>query len=278
MKITEYTKYQEQEEVCSRIEELDSNHNIIEEIDFDESENQQLRITYEYNQKNKATLIIQYDEDNQLIEKKSISYNEEGKVELTTIEFPDGSLSKEKKVKEGNSITLITEDEDGEFEGSVQHILDEKGLTKELIRTNFMNKVDSRLQYEYDDNKNTRKVIEQDPKGRFMKAYAFSYDENGNRTIEEELNKKDKIVARTIHKYDGSHLISSKTADESVYFHYQEDHMIKEERFNPDGSSDIIKFEYNDNKIISEKHFNIPQGEATEDIFMIMSKRYEHQK
>ena len=278
MKITEFTKYQNEEEKISHIETLDHNKNITEEIDFDDYGNQINKTVYTYNEQNKANLVIQYDEDNQLIEKKNIDYDNNGKEESVTTEFPDGSISKEYRKKEGNSITIITEDEDGEFEGSIQHIIDENEMTKELIRTNFMNKVDSKLVYEYDDKKQATRILEQDPKGRFLRGFSYQYDENGNRTTENELNKKNQVIARTTHKYEGSNLISSQAADQSVYYHYENNQVIKEERLNPDGSSDIIKFNFQNNKINTEKHFNIPQGEATDESFLMLTKRYLYEE
>jgi len=142
MKISEFTKHRDADEVLTRIETRDQNNNITEDIDFDDNGNQLLRTTYEYNNSGKVTSIAQYDEDNQLIEKNNIGFDEEGKVSSKIIEFPDGSLTKEIPTKKDNSVLITTEDEDGEFEGSLEHILDEKGMTKELIRTNFMGKID----------------------------------------------------------------------------------------------------------------------------------------
>ncbi len=278
MKITEFTKQQEEDEIISKIETRDKNNNVIEEIDFDDNEQQLLRITNEYDEKGNLLIVSQYDENNQLIEKKNINYNSEGKEIGSEIEFPDGSLTKEIHKKEGNSIIITTEDEDGEFEGSIEYIINDKNLTKELIRTNFMGKVDYRLNYEYDGNQNTTKIIEQDPKGRFLKAYAYQYDENANRTIEEELDKKDRPISRIIHKYDGKQLKSTATASESVHYYYENNQIVKEETLHPDGSSDIIKRTFENNKLKSEKHYSIPQGENTEEDFLIMRKRFLYEE
>ncbi len=278
MKITEFTKQQGEEEIISRIEIRDQNNNITEEIDFDQNGKQLLRITNKYNEKSWLLTSTQHDENNQLIEEKTINYDSEGKEIGSETKFPDGSLTKEMHKIEGNSVTITTEDEDGEFEGSVQHILDENKLTKELIRTNFMGKVDYRLNYEYDNNQNTIKVIEQDPKGRFLKAYAYQYDENSNRTIEEELDKKNRPVSRIIHKYEGELLKSSITASEAIHYHYENNQIIKEETLQPDGSADIIRRTFENDKIINEKHYSIPQGESTEDDFLIFEKRYLYEE
>ncbi len=274
MKITEFTKYRDQEEVTTRIETRDQNNNITEDIDFDEKGNQLVRTTYEFNDLGKATIITQYDEDNQLIEKNNTEYDENGKVSSKIIEFPDGSLSKEIQTKKDNSILLSTEDEDGEFEGSLEHILDENGMTKELIRTNFMGKIDSRLIYEYDEQKNTTKIIEQEAKGHFIRGFAYQYDQNKNRTVEEEINKKGQPLSRIIHKYEGNILKSSVSTSESTYFYYEDGLLTKEENLLPDGSADVIVNKY-ENKIISlEKHYSIPQGESTQDEYLLLTKRY----
>lgn len=274
MKITEYTSHQNAEEITSRITEQDEQGNITLEIDFDDDGQQILKSTNSYNADNKIVSSKQVDEEEALIEKKQFEYDENGKLILSITEFPDGSISKESQKVDGQSRLLITEDEDGEFEGSVEYIMNENGKTKELIRTNFMNKVDSILVYEYNDKQQVTKVLEQDPKKRFIKSYVFVYDELGNKTIEEEQNKKGKPTSRTVHTYTGTNLISSKAAEGSVYYTYENDLIVKEEQLSPDGSSDVVVYEYEDTKKMSEKHYSIPQGETTEDMFLVMAKRY----
>lgn len=274
MKITEFTKYPGETEIISRIEIHDTNNNITEEIDFDEKGQQLLKITSSYNDIQKPITTSQFDEDNNLIEKKTIEYNSEGKEISSRIEFPDGSLTIETINKKGNSVIITTEDEDGEFEGSIEHILNNEDMTKELIRTNFMGKIDSRLVYEYDENKNTSKIIEQDPKGRFIKAYAYKYNEFGKKIIEEELDKKDRPLSRIIHKYEGNKIKSTITASETTHYYYENNNIIKEEVLQPDGSADIIVRTFDKDKLISEKQYSNPQGESLEEQFLSVEKRY----
>ena len=102
MKITEFTKYRDSEEIISRIEIRDNKKNIIEEVDFDDNGQQLIKTTYEYNDKGQPVVVTQYDEDNLLIEKKKIEYDSEGREIFNLIEFPDGSITKETKKREGN--------------------------------------------------------------------------------------------------------------------------------------------------------------------------------
>jgi len=274
MKVTEYTQYRGEEEIITRIEEQDSKNNIIEEIDFDQEGQMLLKTTYKYNNQDKAVEITQYDEENNLIEKKSIEFDEKGKKSGSIIEFPDLSITKETQTINGNSILIKTEDEDGEFEGSVEYITNEEGLTTEVIRTNFMNKVDSKVLYEYNDAKQNIKITEQDAKGYFIKSYIFDYDENGNKTLEDELDKKNRVLDRKLYKYESDLLTSIKTANGSIYYHYDNKNLIKEERLNPDSSSEITIYNYENNRIVSEKQYNIPHGETVEETFLSVSKRY----
>ena len=278
MKITELTKYQDSEEIISRIEIRDEKGQISEEIDFNDDGQQLLRVTYKYNEKGQTFHITQYDEEDNWIEKKAISYNEDDKISSTIIEFPDGSITKESQQKEGNIITITTEDEDGEFEGSLEHTINEKGLTTKLVRTNFVGKVDSVLLYEYDEQGNTTKLVEQDAKGHFIRGFAYLYDENGNRIAEDEINKKGKTISRTIHKYEEERLKSTISASESTHFYYENDLLIKEETLQPDGSADVIVKEYDNTNILVEKHYSIPQGETPQDMFLMMSKRYLYEE
>lgn len=274
MKKTVYTQFPDGEKIISKIEIRNPENLIIEETDFDEEGNQLLKVTYQYNQQKRPILVTQYDENNQLIEKKTIEYNEQGKEAGSLTEFPDGSISKEIYKKEGHSIIIKTEDEDGEFEGSMEHILDENDLIIERIRTNFMGKVDYRLKYEYDENQNTTKIIEQDPKGRFLKAYAYKYDENGNRIVEEELDKKDRPQSRIIHKYEGNLLKSTITASESVHYYYEDNQIVKEENLQPDGSAEIIVRTFENKQLKSEKYYTNPQGDNIDEDFLTFEKIY----
>ena len=274
MKITEYTQYRDGNEIITRIEERDSNNNIIEEIDFDQEGQQLIKSTYKYNKNNKAVEIIQFDEDNNLIEKKTIEYTDDEKEHSSVIEFPDASLTKEIRIINGNSTLIKTEDEDGEFEGSIEYISNNDKLVTEVIRTNFMNKIDSKVLYEYNEAKQNIKIIEKDGKGYFIKAYTFAYDENGNKIREEELDKKDRILDRKIFNYDTNRLISIKSASDSVYYHYDNKNIVKEERLNPDSSSDIVITDYDGDKIKTEKLYSIPHGETIEESFLSVSKRY----
>ena len=274
MKITEFTKYREGNENISRIEERDLNNNITEEFDFDQEGQLLIKSTYKYNDKNKVIEIAQFDEDNNLIEKKTIEFDDNNKELSSIIEFPDASLTKESRIIDGNSTLIKTEDEDGEFEGSVEYISNNEDLVTEVIRTNFMNKVDSKVFYEYNDIKQNVKVIEKDGKGYFIKAYSFAYDKNNNKIREEELDKKDRILDRKIFNYDADLLSSIKSASDSVYYHYKNNNIIKEERLNPDSSSDIVISDYEGDKIKTEKLYSIPHGETIEEGFLSVSKRY----
>jgi len=276
MKITTFTKYPNEEEIVSRIEIRDKSNNIIEEIDFDDNGQQILRITYEYDAEGKLLTSTQHDEDNQLIEKKTIHYDTKGaKIGSETV-FPDNSITKEIIKKDGNTISIITEDEDGEFEGSEERILTENGLTKQLTQTNFMNKITALYEYEYDEKNQMIKAVEKDERKKFLKAYAFSYDEEGNKIVEEELNKKGKIINRVIHKYENNRICQTKAAEGTTNFYYENDSLLKEETLNPDGSADIIQYIYNNQQLIQEKHYNIPQGEETHEDFLQKQIRYEY--
>jgi len=71
---------------------------------------------------------------------------------------------------------------------------------------------------------------------------------------------------------------SFRSSDQSVYYQYNNNQVIKEEILNPDGSSDIINFEFEGDKVLNEKHFNIPQGEQTQDDFLIYTKRFLYEE
>jgi YD repeat-containing protein len=275
MKTTEYTNYNDVEIVT--LEQIfDENNNIVEDINYDEEGHQILKVINEYNQENQLVKQVQLDENNELIEEKNFTYLD-GKPNEIHSHFPDGSTSTEKYLRNNDKVEIITEDEDGEFEGSLQHILNEKGLTKELIRTNFMNKVDTRLQYEYNEQGLLTQVTEQDAKGRFIRAYGYKYDASGNRITEDELNKKGKLTSRIVHKYENEKLISTITAASSKHFHYEGDKLIKEEQLNPDGSADIIEYEYQEERKLSEKHYNVPHGDNIAEGFLVLSKRYTYE-
>ena len=79
---------------------------------------------------------------------------------------------------------------------------------------------------------------------------------------------------RKVYKYDANILISIKSGSGSVYYHYDNKNIVKEERLNPDSSSDIVISGYNGDKIKTEKLYSIPHGETIEEGFLSVSKRY----
>ena len=142
-----------------------------------------------------------------------------------------------------------------------------------------MNKITAFYEYEYDEKDQMIKAVEKDDRKKFLKAYAFTYDNEGNKTVEEELNKKDKIISRIIHQYENDKIIKTKAAEGDTHFYYNNELLIKEETLYPDGSANVIVYSYNENKdITEEKHYDISQGNEIQEYFLQKQIRYEYNK
>ena len=252
---------------------------LIEEIIFDDDAQQIHRTINEYDKQNRIIHSIQYDENNKLIEDKKNFFIESNKEVYSETLFPDNSITKEYRERSENKLLIKWTDEDDEFEGSEERILNEKGLTIQLIQTNFMNKITAFYEYEYDEKDQMIKAVEKDDRKKFLKAYAFTYDNEGNKTVEEELNKKDKIISRIIHQYENDKIIKTKATEGDTHFYYNNELLIKEETLNPDGSANVIVYSYNENKdITEEKHYDISQGNEIQEYFLQKQIRYEYNK
>ena len=274
-----YTQYYEQEEFLSQIEKFNNENLLIEEIIFDDDAQQIHRTINEYDKQNRIIHSIQYDENNELIEDKKNFFIESNKEVYSETLFPDNSITKEYRERSENKLLIKWTDEDDEFEGSEERILNEKGLTIQLIQTNFMNKITAFYEYEYDEKNQMIKAVEKDDRKKFLKAYAFTYDNEGNKTVEEELNKKDKIISRIIHQYENDKIIKTKAAEGDTHFYYNNELLIKEETLYPDGSANVIVYSYNENKdITEEKHYDISQGNEIQEYFLQKQIRYEYNK
>ncbi len=276
MKITEYTLFRDEEAVVSNISKYDSKGNLIEEIDYDDFGKSQSAIINQYNSDNQLIKVEQYGIDNEMIDVTEIIYSD-GEISQKIISFPDDSKTFEHYRRSENSLEIVTEDEDGEFEGSVLRKLT-NGLTTELIRINFMKKQDSHLINEYNEKQQLIKVKELNAKGKLERAYAFKYDDYGNRICEDELDRKERLLSRTVHKFEEDRLLETQAPNYSIKIEYENKQPIKEMITNPDGSVDITNYKYNDNKQkIEEIVYQIPYGEAFDERFLAYTKRFVYE-
>ncbi len=276
MKITEYIQFRDEEEIISNISEYDSNGNLTEEVDYDDNGEQQSKIIHQYNTDNQIIRTEQYYTEDELIDITETLYSE-GEIAQKIISFPDDSKTFEHYKRSENSLEIVTEDEDGEFEGSTLRNFD-NGLTTELIRINFMKKKDSHLKYEYNDKQQLIKVRELNAKGKTEKAYAFKYDNFGNRICEDELDRKERLLNRTVHKFEEDRLLETQAPNYSLQIEYEDKRPIKETLINPDGSQDVTLYKYNsEHQKEQEIVYKIPYGEAFNKDFWAYTKRFKHE-
>ncbi|MBN2667717.1 MAG: hypothetical protein JXR60_00695 [Bacteroidales bacterium] len=275
MTITEYSKYSDQAEFVSEIKIYDQLNRLIEEQQFHEGELVHKTIQ-SYFEDGTLHRTKTWDEDGILIIDKENNYSD-GQIQLVKSAFPDGSLNYEKHNYSTNQVEVISEDEDGEFDGKIIYDLNTKGQNIAVTRFNYLNKIDSKHLYEYNEQGLVSKIMEVDAKNKPIKGVAYAYNEAGKTTIEALLNRKEQVVDRMIHEYNDGLLIKTSSQERETRYEYENQHLISELQLHPDGSADIITYQYENNRLILEKHYQNPHGQAISEDYLILTKRFEYQ-
>ncbi|OEJ99223.1 hypothetical protein A8C32_08620 [Flavivirga aquatica] len=158
-------------------------------------------VSFEYNTNNKISKYIKYDSNGDIEESYTFNYDSSGKM-ISVDEFHDNPfLIPENFTRtltyEGNSIkTTFPKDDTVNY--NEEFILNDEGLIKEYIKLDFDNTFESKLAFEYDNNKNCTTVSATNltfSNEQFTSVYKYVYDNNPNPLY---LHFKDNYIASLI--------------------------------------------------------------------------------
>lgn len=169
------------------------------------------KTSYEYNDKNQITGIIEFDEEGIFISREDVLYDTEGSVvervktdeegnlleRLIFEKVPDTKIILEKEFNaegELKAVTTVTFDDngkelssyqsspEGKFITGLETVYDEKGNIIERQYKDFYSKI---VKYEYDEN--NRMITQElfDASGLLLRKNIYEYDEEGNLLAEQ---------------------------------------------------------------------------------------------
>lgn len=190
----------------SLLQEFDENGNSIMEVTYTPEGRVENAVKYKYDRKNRLIEEVHYYEE-ELGEMIRYILDEKGRSREVETTYADGSKSVKKVIREGNTVTFKTFDEDGDPEEEDRIKYDEKGRVveeiklddegKEVYRSEYQynesGKLISKTEYESNDGSYLKTVVEYDDRdnmigeiqttdrGNLVRRLAYEYDKNGNR-------------------------------------------------------------------------------------------------
>jgi len=270
----QYIQFVDSEPTLQHYEQKNDKGMVLEEAAYDELGHLQLRTINEYENDIRLISSKRFDENDELIEEQNWLF-EGDTISQKVTHYPEGGSLIETYRREGNVLTILSADEDGEFEGAIKEVFDSQNRVVEVVRTNFQNKIDNINRYEYNDKGQTIKISAFDGKNYFLQAVAYYYDESGNRIAEEELNSKNQAISRTLHKYEATRLTQTQSNSETIRWEYKNDQLSKITTQHPDGTAEISVYEYRDNQLSKISNYLNPLGDQVEMEHLVWTKTFE---
>ncbi len=201
-----------------RILHRDEKGRLLEEIKYYGDDSGE-RTTYEYNEKDLISRIMEYDEEGVFISREEISYDAEGSVVERSKTNDTGDLM-ERVVfeKAADSKNLLEKEfgDDGELKNITTISFNEEGKEISSHRSTPEGKLISGVVTSYDEKGN---VVERHYKDFYSKRIKYEYDD-ANRMVAQEL-------------FDGSGLLLRK----NIYEYDESGNLLAEQTFEMDNSS-----------------------------------------
>ena len=185
----------------SYLQEYDKQGNSIHEVEYTPDGSVDNAAEYKYDDQNHLIEEVHYFED-EVTEKIRYILNEEGKRTEVETTYADGSISVKKVIRQGNTITVKTFDEDGDPEEEDRIKYDEEGKVVEEVKLDEEGKIVHRSLYEYNEKgKLLNKTEYEGDDGSFIKTM-IEYDDRDNPVSETTVTDKGNLVNRISFQYN----------------------------------------------------------------------------
>jgi hypothetical protein len=239
---------------------VDSNGNLLEEIEYDMDSNILYKKIYRYFDTGGICSYTEIDHHDELIEKHTYTKDDYGYINKIVYEYGDGS----KQIQDitftdlGDTEKVIISDENGDILGSELYILNEHRKVKEMIELDADNNETAKHIYRYND-KGDQISEEQYIDNELYKKELFEYDINGNiiKRDEKEYSYDSHIVES--YKYDNNNnQIHSSVINGGILIfenkcEYDDNNeLLTEEFYELSSEGKIISYE----KLIHERNMN----------------------
>jgi len=183
-------------------EEYDEDGTLLLEESWTESGALSEKYVYENTGKNRSKQVI-YLDDNEIGQTEYYTYNEEGKLLKTIVEYMDGSQDTINYSYDdnGNLLSIISIDEDGE-QGQAEHWEYENNNAILYKKINDFGNLELEGSWKYNDKGQEIENTQFDAIEEIHSRKTFEYNEDGNVIIESTYNNKGNLVSEQSYKYD----------------------------------------------------------------------------
>jgi len=170
------------------------------------------KTSYEYNEKDNLSAIIEYDEDGQFISREAIKYDEKGGVAERIKTDEKNDVIERILFEKTNDDKVILEKEfgaDGELRSVSTIAFDENGKEISIHQSSPDGKLMSGVLTSYDEKGN---VLERKYKELHGKIVKYEYDENDRIVTQEIFDNSGLLLRKNIYEYDESgNLLAEQT-------------------------------------------------------------------
>lgn len=240
------------------VQEFDENGNHIHNVEYDESGEIAIEVKSVYNEMKKPQTEYTQNNLDGIGEKKSFTYNSEGRLSMEKIENDGGwiSVRKYERLNDGKTIRISMFDEDDELEELTVIEFNDKGDILSTTNYDEDEKQIDVLKNTYDTEGKLLLREELDNKGRLEKAHHYYHTEENKISAVKTLNRKGKTLdwVKLAYNEDGKPIEQSTMSGAKIKIEYPEKMKTVETHINP-GGEDVNKTTTNfdeDGNIIEE--------------------------
>jgi len=185
----------------SFLQEFDDQGNVIREVDYAPDGSVDNAAGYKYDDKNRLIEEVHYYED-EVSEVIRYKLDENGKRTEVETTYADASKSVKKIVRDGNTITVKTFDEDGDTEEEDRIKYDSQGRVIEEIQLDEDGKTVTRSVYEYNEKGKLLTKTDYEGEGGLFIKTTLEYDDRENLASEIQVTDQGNLVHRVNYQYN----------------------------------------------------------------------------
>ncbi|MEA3444398.1 MAG: hypothetical protein U9R19_06680 [Bacteroidota bacterium] len=199
----------------------------------------------EYDENNRLIRQSEYFSEDEISEKAEYIRDEKGVLLEIKKNYADGSESTLSYRRSENTLTITTNDEDGELDEKEVVVFDanENIILKEIY--DYNNKLQEKYENEFDEKGHLVKQTEFTSGGMFSLTSELKYDDEGRVLSQVSYNNKKELTHKLIFKYDDKGRVVEQHVSNAYVMKTEyddENHSQFETRTNIQGMVDIEKF------------------------------------
>jgi len=211
-KLVEHVLYYAMDEMTEkRLLKRDDKGRLLEETKYYGEESGE-KTSYEYNEKDLLSVIIEYDEEGQFVSREEIFYDEKGGVAERIKTNEKNEVIEKVLFEKTNDDKIILEKEfgaDGELRSVSTIAFDENGKEVSIHQSSPDGKLLGGILTSYDERGN---VSERKYKDLYGKVVKYEYDENDRMITQEIFDTGGLLLRKNIYEYDDAgNLLTEQT-------------------------------------------------------------------